>query len=40
VRLLLDAHSAEYAAHNSLIPLPVMRHMVALGRRFSTPPAR
>ena len=40
VRLLLDAHSAEYAAHNPLIPIPVMRHMVALGRRFSTPQAR
>ncbi|RPF43704.1 hypothetical protein EDD96_0213 [Streptomyces sp. Ag109_G2-6] len=35
VRLLLDADSAEHAAHNPLIPIPVMRHMVALGRRIS-----
>ncbi|MFE5522026.1 hypothetical protein ACFQ9Q_30535 [Streptomyces virginiae] len=40
VRLRLDAHSAEYAAHNPLIPIPVMRHMVALGRGFSTSQAR
>ncbi|MFD0020061.1 hypothetical protein [Streptomyces sp. NPDC058382] len=40
VRLLLDAHSAEYAAHNPLIPIPVMRHMVAVGRGFSTSQAR
>ncbi|MFJ9155392.1 hypothetical protein ACIRPS_01190 [Streptomyces griseoviridis] len=33
VALLLDAHSAGYAARNPHIPIPVMRHMVVLGRR-------
>ncbi|MBS2966916.1 hypothetical protein KGA66_28035 [Actinocrinis puniceicyclus] len=26
-----------YAARNPLIPIPVMRHMVTLGRRHSAP---
>ena len=39
VRLLLDSRSAEFAARNPLIPIPVMRHMVALGRRASAPQA-
>lgn len=40
VALLLDAHSAEYAAHNPLIPIPVMHHMITLGKLYSTPQAR
>ncbi|MCC9309547.1 hypothetical protein LN042_21115 [Kitasatospora sp. RB6PN24] len=32
VTLLLDAHSAEHAARNPVIPATVMRRMVALGR--------
>jgi len=37
VRLLLDAHSAEYSAHNPLIPIPAMRHMIALGQHHAAP---
>ncbi|MFC8537511.1 hypothetical protein ACFUJY_26860 [Streptomyces sp. NPDC057249] len=33
VPLLLDTSSARHAAHNPLIPVHVMHHMVALGRR-------
>jgi hypothetical protein len=36
VELLLDAQSAEFAAHNPLIPASVIRRMVALARRYST----
>ncbi|WP_430791602.1 hypothetical protein [Actinoplanes sp. G11-F43] len=36
VTLLLDAGSADYAARNPVIPIPVMRRMVALGRLQST----
>ncbi len=37
VSLLLNAQSAEFAAHNPLIPIPVMQHMVTIGRRHSVP---
>jgi hypothetical protein len=40
VALLLDAHSAEYAAHNPVIPIPAMHHMVVLGRRHPAPHTR
>ena len=33
VPLLFDVRSAEDCAHNPAIPIPVMRHMVTLGRR-------
>lgn len=36
VTLLLGARSAEYAAHNPVIPVPVMRRMVASGRLHIT----
>lgn len=36
VTLLLDAGSAKFAARNPVIPIPVMRQMVALGRLQST----
>jgi hypothetical protein len=36
VTLLLDAHSAGHAARNPVIPIPVIRRMVALGRLQST----
>jgi hypothetical protein len=37
VSLLLNTQSAQYAAHNPLIPIPVMRHMITLGRHHSPP---
>lgn len=37
VQLLLDAHCAEYAAHNPSIPLPIMGHMVTRGKSHSAP---
>ncbi|MER7756862.1 hypothetical protein [Kitasatospora sp. NPDC097643] len=36
VTLLLDAHSAEHAAHNPVIPIPVIRRMAALGTLQAT----
>jgi len=39
-QLLLDPRSAEFAAHNPVIPIDVVRHMLAVGRGHLAPQLR